>query len=93
MIALLEKGYQLQKYFPAELAGGLSKIRALSAPLPEVRFFPTGGIDASSAGNYLATDCVHCIGGSWFVSGDLIKQRRYTEIARLAREAQQITHV
>jgi 2-dehydro-3-deoxyphosphogluconate aldolase/(4S)-4-hydroxy-2-oxoglutarate aldolase len=90
MIALLEQGYRLQKFFPAELSGGLAKIKALSAPLPEVRFFPTGGIDADSAGDYLASECVHCIGGSWFVPGDLVEQQRFSELASLASDALQI---
>jgi len=92
MIALLEKGYRLQKYFPAELSGGMAKIKALSAPLPEIRFFPTGGINANSAGDYLAIECVHCIGGSWFVPADMIEEKRFSEMASLARDALKIPH-
>ena len=41
MIALLDEGYQLQKFFPAEQAGGLAFLKAVAKPLPEIRFFPT----------------------------------------------------
>lgn len=92
MIALLEKGYRLQKYFPAELSGGMARIKALSAPLPEIRFFPTGGINANSAGDYLTIECVHCIGGSWFVPADMIEEKRFSEMASLARDALKIPH-
>ena len=77
----------LQKFFPAELSGGISKIKALSAPLPEVRFFPTGGVTKDLAPKYLELEAVACVGGSWFVPGDLIRSGEFGAISDLAREA------
>lgn len=87
MIVLLEAGYTLQKFFPAEPSGGLAAIRSLAAPLPEVRFFPTGGIDATRAADYLAHPAIACVGGSWFVPADALAARDFDRIGRLAAEA------
>ena len=61
IINLLEHGYTLQKFFPAELSGGVKKMEALSAPIPEVRFFPTGGISEALATDYINSAVVSCI--------------------------------
>ncbi|MCP5178312.1 MAG: bifunctional 4-hydroxy-2-oxoglutarate aldolase/2-dehydro-3-deoxy-phosphogluconate aldolase [Pseudomonadales bacterium] len=86
-IRLLEHGYRMQKFFPAESLGGVKTIRALSAPLPEVRFCPTGGITEALAPDYLALDCVGCIGGSWFVSEALIDAGDFAQISQRAASA------
>ena len=88
VLALLERGYTLQKFFPAELLGGLNMIRALSAPIRTVQFFPTGGIHAGLAADYLESPSVHCIGGSWFVPSAALDAGDFDEIGRLSREAQ-----
>lgn len=87
MIRLLERGYTLQKFFPAEPAGGLAMIKALHAPLPEVRFFPTGGISVELAPAYLAHPAVACVGGSWFVPAAALAEEDFARIGRLAAEA------
>lgn len=86
-IALLEQGYKLQKFFPAELSGGTPMLKALSAPLPEVKFFPTGGVTAELAKSYFQLPCVHCIGGTWIATPDLIERGEFQEIGDLARQA------
>lgn len=90
VIALKEWGYDLVKFFPAELAGGLTMIKALSAPLPETRFFPTGGISPDNAPAYLAAPQVACVGGSWLTPKDLVARRDLNGIAALARAAVQL---
>ena len=92
IILLTERGYRLQKFFPAQLSGGTAKLKALSAPLPEVRFFPTGGINADLARDYLKLSCVSCIGGSWFVPPTLLADRQFKEIGKLTTEALQLSH-
>ncbi len=91
MISLTEHGYRLQKFFPAELMGGTARLKALSAPLPEIRFFPTGGINAALAPEYLSLGCVHCIGGSWFVPSNQLADRNFKKIVQLAEAAMRLT--
>ena len=86
-IYLLEQGYQLQKFFPAELNGGVRMIKALSAPLPEVRFFPTGGITAALAVDYLQMECVPCVGGTWIATPELVGRGEFGKIGELADAA------
>ena len=84
---LLERGYSLQKFFPAELSGGVGRIKALSAPLPEVRFCPTGGITPDNIDRYLQCSAVACIGGSWFVPALALEAGDFASIGELSRAA------
>ena len=93
ILTLMNEGYMLQKFFPAEQLGGTQTLKALSAPLPEVRFFPTGGITAELAPQYLALECVTCIGGSWFIPKALLLERDFARIKEMSRSAVEITHV
>ena len=86
-IGLLDRGYALQKFFPAGVAGGIPYLKAISGPLPEVRFMPTGGISAESAPDYLSLANVSFIGGSWVVPGDALHCRDFEAIAKLAKAA------
>ena len=84
-LALLDRGYTLQKFFPAGVAGGVPYLKAVSGPLPEVRFMPTGGISADNARDYLALPNVSCIGGSWMVPAAALRDRDFEAIAALAK--------
>lgn len=86
-MALLEQGVHEMKFFPAEPAGGAAFLKALSSPLPQARFCPTGGITADSAPTYLALPNVGCVGGSWLTPASLVKAGRWDEVTELAREA------
>ena len=86
-MTLLERGYCLQKFFPASAAGGPALLRALSSPLPAIRFCPTGGITAQNAGEYLSLPNVVCVGGSWLSPRALLEAGDWTAIEALAREA------
>lgn len=90
IITLQEFGYTLVKFFPAELAGGTKMLTALGAPLPEARFFPTGGITRELAANYLALPNVSCIGGTWIAPVDLIAAGKFELISQRAREAMEL---
>ena len=61
------------KFFPANVYGGLSALKALSAPFPQVKFIPTGGVDRSNIDEFLAFDKIAAIGGSFFVKEALEK--------------------
>ena len=90
MLALFEAGFTLQKFFPAESAGGVAFLKAIAAPLPEVRFMPTGGVTPDNAASYLALSNVAAVGGSWLTPRELLARGDYEAIGRLARDAVQI---
>ena len=80
-------GLDVVKFFPAENAGGLKMIKAMSAPYTMMKFMPTGGINATNVRDYLACDKILACGGSWMVKGDLINAGDFAEIERLTKEA------
>ena len=86
IIQLMDQGYTLTKFFPAELAGGISMLKALGAPIPDARFFPTGGITPELARDYLALPSVACIGGSWLTPTDLITKGDFKAISKIANQ-------
>jgi 2-dehydro-3-deoxyphosphogluconate aldolase / (4S)-4-hydroxy-2-oxoglutarate aldolase len=87
MMRLLEQGFALQKFFPAEAAGGTSFLKGVSSVLRALRFCPTGGIDGRNAADYLALPNVLCVGGSWVAPQALVKEEKWDEIERLAASA------
>ena len=87
ILKLLDLGYTLQKFFPAELSGGASFLRAIGAPIPEARFMPTGGVTPANSAEYLSLANVACIGGSWIAPTGLLREKNFDAIARLAGEA------
>jgi 2-dehydro-3-deoxyphosphogluconate aldolase/(4S)-4-hydroxy-2-oxoglutarate aldolase len=80
-------GAEIMKVFPAGPIGGPSFLKAVAAVYPEVRFIPTGGIDAATVSDYLAVPSVLAVGGSWIAPANLIREGRYDEIERLAHGA------
>jgi 2-dehydro-3-deoxyphosphogluconate aldolase/(4S)-4-hydroxy-2-oxoglutarate aldolase len=84
---LLERGYTMQKFFPAEAAGGAAFLKALSSPLPQARFCPTGGVTPSNARDYLSLPNVLCAGGSWVAPKNLMEAGDWDAIETLARDA------
>ena len=73
IMTALEYGITTVKFFPANIYGGLKALKALSAPFPQVRFIPTGGVDRSNIDEFLAFDKIAAIGGSFFVKEALDK--------------------
>ena len=73
IMAALDLGINIVKFFPANVYGGLKALKALSAPFPQVKFIPTGGVDRSNIDEFLAFDKVFAIGGSFFVKEALDK--------------------
>lgn len=69
----LSYGLNVVKFFPAGVYGGLKAMKALSAPFPQVRFIPTGGVDLSNLKEYLDFDKVYAVGGSFMMKGDIVK--------------------
>lgn len=85
--AAMEMGLIALKFFPAEAAGGVKMLKALSAPYPNIRFMPTGGVSPANLQDYLLLPNVFCCGGSWITDKKLINTGNFNEIARLAEEA------
>ena len=83
----LSFGLEVVKFFPAEAAGGLPMIKAMSAPYGKLKFMPTGGISAKNLNEYLSFSKILACGGSWMVTADLINDGKFDEIERLTREA------
>lgn len=87
VMALLERGFALQKCFPAEAIGGKALLRSWAGPLPGARFCPTGGISAANARDYLALPNVVCVGGSWLAPRQAVETGDWAAIEALARAA------
>lgn len=87
MEGAMELGLDVVKFFPAEASGGLKAIKAMAAPYVNLKFMPTGGINEKNIREYLAFPRIIACGGSWMVSGDLVKNKEFDRIEELTREA------
>ncbi len=87
VMLLLEKGYTIQKFFPAEANGGAPALKAIGAPIPQVQFCPTGGVSLANANSYLSLSNVVCAGGSWVAPKNLVNAQDWDGITKLAAEA------
>ena len=85
----IELGLDVVKFFPAEQSGGLAKIKAMAAPYVNMKFMPTGGVNAKNLTSYLDFPKIIACGGSWMVPGDLINAGEWDKIEQLTREAVQ----
>ncbi len=83
----MEKGYRHFKFFPAAAAGGTAMLRAIAGPFPDMVFCPTGGVSAANYRDYLALANVACVGGSWLAPKQLVRDRDWPAITRLAAAA------
>ncbi len=83
----LDLGLNTVKFFPAEAAGGLAMIKAMSAPYTAVKFMPTGGINANNLNEYLSFGKIIACGGSWMVKKDLVAAGDFDGITALTRQA------
>lgn len=89
-MALLERGYDMLKFFPAEASGGAPALKAIGAPLPQITFCPTGGVSPENAHSYLSLSNVICAGGSWVAPADKVAAGDWAGIESLARSAAQL---
>ena len=86
MEGAMELGLDVVKFFPAEASGGLKAIKAMAAPYVNLKFMPTGGVNAQNINEYLAFPKIIACGGSWMVKGDLIQAGAFERIGELTRE-------
>lgn len=82
-------GFEYCKLFPATAAGGVEMLKALSGPFPMMRFCPTGGVNPNNLNQFLALENVLCVGGSWIVPKDALKEKEYQKITKLSIEARE----
>lgn len=83
----IELGLDVVKFFPAEAAGGLKMIKAMSAPYTNMKFMPTGGINADNLKSYLDFNKIVCCGGSWMVKKDMVAAGDFEGIKNLTTQA------
>ncbi len=83
----LEHGYDRFKLYPAMSAGGITALKSFSGPFQNVKFCPTGGVNANNAPDFLALSNVLCIGGSWVAPLELIKNRDFAQITEITKKA------
>ena len=87
---LLERGYTVQKFFPAEANGGAPALKAIGSPIPQVSFCPTGGVSLKNANDYLSLSNTLCVGGSWVAPKDKVLAGDWDGITALAAVASQL---
>ncbi|MGU3577141.1 2-dehydro-3-deoxy-phosphogluconate aldolase [Brucellaceae bacterium C25G] len=92
MLNLRDEGYRYLKFFPAEQAGGAPFLKALSSPLADLSFCPTGGISLANAAQYLNLPNVVCVGGSWVAPQNLVEAGDWDAITKLASDACKLRH-
>ena len=83
----MSMGLDAVKFFPAEQNGGVAKLKAVAGPYKNLRWMPTGGVNAKNLMDYLSFDKIIACGGTWMVKADLIEAGNWDEITRLTREA------
>ena len=84
---LLERGYTVQKFFPAEASGGAQALKAIAGPLPQIKFCPTGGVSPDNATDYLSLGNTICVGGSWVAPKSSVVSGDWLAITKLAQAA------
>ena len=84
---LKAQGFEIQKFFPAEAAGGVAMLKAISGPMQDITFCPTGGVSIENASSYLSLPNVICVGGSWIASRKLIADQAWGIIEANAKAA------
>lgn len=84
---LLEQGFDMLKFFPAEAAGGAPALKAIGAPIPQIAWCPTGGVTLANKAGYLSLTNVVCVGGSWVAPREAMEAGDWDRIEALAREA------
>ncbi|HET7126654.1 MAG TPA: bifunctional 4-hydroxy-2-oxoglutarate aldolase/2-dehydro-3-deoxy-phosphogluconate aldolase [Lysobacter sp.] len=87
LIALHARGFHVAKWFPAAMLGGIPTLKALQGPLPQMKLCANGGIDATSAADYLAQPNVLCVGGSWMVAKEWLAAGDWDKVRAAAKEA------
>jgi 2-dehydro-3-deoxyphosphogluconate aldolase/(4S)-4-hydroxy-2-oxoglutarate aldolase len=81
----IELGLEVIKFFPAQQAGGVKYLKAISGPFPQLKFIPTGGINQDNFMEYMALKNVIACGGSWMATAKMIAEKRFDEITSITK--------
>jgi len=92
IMTALELGYDHLKFFPAEANGGAAALKAIAAPLAQVKFCPTGGVSPKNVADYVALGCVATVGGTWMLPADAIDSGDWATITALTKEAVELVN-
>ena len=87
LMAMIEEGYEILKFFPAEQLGGVAYLKALAPVVQNISFGPTGGVSPSNVHEYLSLPNVICVGGSWVAPKDRLAAGDFASVTALAAEA------
>lgn len=87
IMAAMEMGLNVVKFFPANIYGGISAMKALAAPFHQISFVPTGGVNGENIGEYLSQPFIHAVGGSWLCTKKDIKEGNFENISKLCQQA------
>ena len=90
IMAALKRGLSVVKFFPAGIYGGLKAMKALAAPFGQVKFIPTGGVNADNLAEYAAAPFVHAVGGSWLCPKTDVAAGNFARIAELCAQSRRI---
>ena len=89
IMAAMAHGLQVIKFFPANIYGGFSAIKALSGPFPALRFIPTGGVNQENLSDFAKSPLIHAVGGSWICSKQDIRAGNFDRITELSRQSRE----
>ena len=89
IMAAMELGLKVVKFFPANVYGGLTAMKSLAAPFGGIKFIPTGGVNAQNLGEYISAPFIHAVGGSWVCPKADIAAGNFEKITKLCAEARQ----
>ncbi|SMD08021.1 2-keto-3-deoxy-phosphogluconate aldolase [Fulvimarina manganoxydans] len=87
LMAMIQEGYEVLKFFPAEQSGGVAYLKSLAPVFPNLRFCPTGGVSPTNVASYLTLPNVVCVGGSWVAPKEALSSGDWDAITKLAKEA------
>lgn len=81
IIGGMELGHRVFKFFPAQASGGAALLKAFVSPFAGISFCPTGGINGANVEAYLTLPNVCCVGGSWMIPDEMVKERRWQALS------------
>jgi len=89
IMAAMKHGLKVVKFFPANVYGGLTAMKNLSAPFVGMKFLPTGGVNTANIKEYIDTPFIHAVGGSWVCPKAEVAAGNWDKITQLCKEARQ----